>query len=117
MKAASSKGSLRFLILRRIISFASAMPDSSSARSSWRIFALALGLTTMESQPGLGLCCGEVSTSTLSPLFSTWRSEAFLPLTLPEMALAPTRLWMAKAKSSSVAPSGSLRISPMGVKT
>ena len=53
----------------------------------------------------------------MSPLCSSSRSEAARLFTLPPTHVEPRLVWISKAKSSSEAPSGSLRRSPLGVKT
>ncbi len=54
---------------------------------------------------------------TMSPLCSTSLMGTLRPLIFAPVQVAPTCVWMSKAKSSTVAPRGSLRRSPAGVKT
>ena len=97
------------------MAYSAALADSS--RSACLIFDRALEVLTNVSQSRLGDCVGEVTTSTESPFWSVCRMGTFLPFTLPEMHPQPIFEWMAKAKSSTVAPLPSLITSPVGVKT
>jgi hypothetical protein len=83
----------------------------------WRILLRARPVRTMLSQPGLGLAPGAVMISTTSPLLSSVRSAAGSPLILAATVCWPTSEWMAKAKSTGVAPRGSARILLRGVNT
>ena len=69
------------------------------------------------SQSRDGFCVGDVTTSTMSPCWSTWRSGTSFPFTRAPAQRLPTSVWTAYAKSIGVEPSGSALTSPFGVNT
>ena len=71
----------------------------------------------MFSQSRLGVWVGAVTMETVSPLFKVYLIGTFFPFTFAETHLHPNLVWIAKAKSSTVAPLASLISSPVGVKT
>ena len=75
----------------------------------------ARAVLTILSQSRLGLREGSVMISTMSPFLSGVPSGMSRPLILAPAQWCPTLLWMWKAKSSGVAPSGSSFTSPAGV--
>ena len=100
---------------------------SSSSRPSFAFFACssrinalmrcrAFVVTTKLSQSAFGCWFFCDIISTISPFLSCSRIGTALPFTLPPEQVEPRFVWMSKAKSRTVAPSGSLRISPFGVK-
>ena len=89
----------------------------SSASSSCRILLRALDETTQPSQSRLGRWSLRVMISTTSPVPSFSRMGTALPFTRPPMQRQPRPEWILKAKSSTDAPAGRIRSSPVGVNT
>ncbi len=77
----------------------------------------AFDVTHELSQSALGVWFFCVTTSTMSPLRSTSRMGTARLFTLPPVHVEPRLECMSNAKSSTVAPSGNLRMSPLGVNT
>ena len=107
----------RFLKRRCNISLANSTAFTVSSFKACLIFTRALEVTTKFSQSRFGLWAGDVMTDTLSPLFKVYLIGTFLPFTFADTHLLPSFVWMAKAKSRTVAPLASLISSPVGVKT
>ena len=76
----------------------------------------AFDVTQTLSQSAFGVWFFCVRTSTISPLCSTSRIDAARLFTLAPVHVHPRLVCMSNAKSNTVAPSGSLRMSPLGVK-
>lgn len=68
------------------------------------ILTRAFEVTTMFSQSRLGVWVGAVTMETVSPLFKVYLIGTFFSFTFAETHLHPNLVWIAKAKSSTVAP-------------
>ena len=79
----------------------------------WRAFVV----TTKLTQSGAGRWFFAVRISTTSPVWSFSLMGTGFPPTLPPTQRVPILVWMLKAKSSTVAPAGRIRSSPVGVNT
>src|SRR5437879_8200599 len=77
----------------------------------------AFAVTTKFTHEGLGIAPLAVMISTVWPLRSTVRSGVRRRSTLAATQRLPMSVWTAYAKSTTVAPLGSRRISPLGVNT
>jgi len=104
-------------ILNSKISLAKSTALAVSSRSACLILTRAFEVTTMFSQSRLGVWVGAVTMETVSPLFKVYLIGTFFSFTFAETHLHPNLVWIAKAKSSTVAPLASLISSPVGVKT
>ena len=113
----SSNSIFQFFRRRARSSLPSAAFLNSASLSFWRILLRALVLTTMFSQSCEGFWFLPDMISTTSPVLSFSVIFTALPLTLPPVHFTPRLVWMSNAKSSTVAPAGSLRNSPDGVNT
>ena len=74
-------------------------------------------MRTNPSQAGSVWETGVVMISTTSPFFSSVRKGTCSLLILAAVVRSPTLLWMAYAKSTTVAPRGNAMIWLLGVKT